>query len=73
MYLDQQLVAIAAGFPHQLRLRRRLPAGMLNREMLVPHHTCRSVSIMTQALGLTAWFFEPLSPCVSAAGPASTP
>ncbi len=39
LYLDQQLVAIAAGFPRQLQLRRQLPAGMFSHEMLVPYHT----------------------------------
>ena len=58
LYLDQQWVAIAAGFPHQLRWQHQLPAGMSNCEMLAPHHACRSVSIMTDASGFTAWFLS---------------
>lgn len=62
LYLDQQLVAIAAAFPHQLQLRRRLPAGMLIHEMLVPHHACRSVSMMTQASRWTPCFLSRYPP-----------
>lgn len=30
----------------------------VNCEVLVPHHACRSVSIMTDASGFTAWFLS---------------
>ena len=66
MYLDQQLVAIAAGFPRQLQLQRQLPAGILNCERLVSFHTCRSVRIMAQAavLNTESMVLEPQSSCV---------
>lgn len=56
LYLDQQLAAIAAAFPRQQQLRRQLPAGILNCEEM-SFHTCRSVSIMTQASG-NAWLLS---------------